>query len=123
MATFAYSGRTRGGQTVTGEHVADSMDAAVAALRRDRRRIAGEARKPVVAGPLEEIDQTAAGMDLRAELADERRQSVRVVVMVMGDEHVLDRGQFPGCAQLAQFGIPLVLGSPAAGCAHLNTCA
>jgi type IV pilus assembly protein PilC len=35
MPTFAYSGRTRTGQTVTGEHVADSMDAAVAALRRD----------------------------------------------------------------------------------------
>ena len=35
MPTFAYSGRTRTGQTITGEHVADSMDAAVAALRRD----------------------------------------------------------------------------------------
>ena len=33
MPTFAYSGRTRTGQTVTGERVADSMDAAVAALR------------------------------------------------------------------------------------------
>jgi type IV pilus assembly protein PilC len=36
MATFAYSGRTRAGQTVTGERAADSMDAAVAALRRDQ---------------------------------------------------------------------------------------
>ena len=36
MPTFAYSGRTRQGQTVTGERVADSMDAAVAALRRDQ---------------------------------------------------------------------------------------
>ena len=36
MPTFAYSGRTRGGQTVTGEHVADTMDAAVAALRREQ---------------------------------------------------------------------------------------
>jgi type IV pilus assembly protein PilC len=36
MPTFAYSGRTRAGQTVSGEHVADSMDAAVAALRRDQ---------------------------------------------------------------------------------------
>ena len=33
MPTFAYSGRTRGGETVTGERAADSMDAAVAALR------------------------------------------------------------------------------------------
>jgi type IV pilus assembly protein PilC len=36
MPTFAYSGRTRTGQTVTGERVADTMDAAVAALRRDQ---------------------------------------------------------------------------------------
>src|SRR3954452_14298713 len=36
MPTFAYSGRTRGGQNVNGERAADSMDAAVAALRRDQ---------------------------------------------------------------------------------------
>src|SRR5712675_1707447 len=36
MATFAYSGRTRGGENVNGERAADSMDAAVAALRRDQ---------------------------------------------------------------------------------------
>ena len=36
MATFAYSGRTRAGQNVTGERTADSMEAAVAALRRDQ---------------------------------------------------------------------------------------
>src|SRR5688500_16145485 len=36
MATFAYSGRTRAGQNVTGERVADSMDAAIAALRREQ---------------------------------------------------------------------------------------
>jgi type IV pilus assembly protein PilC len=36
MPTFAYSGRTRGGQTVTGERTADTADAAVAALRRDQ---------------------------------------------------------------------------------------
>jgi type IV pilus assembly protein PilC len=36
MATFAFSGRTRAGQTVTGERAADSMDAAVAALRREQ---------------------------------------------------------------------------------------
>src|SRR4029078_7626352 len=36
MATFAYAGRTRGGEMVNGERAADSMDAAVAALRRDR---------------------------------------------------------------------------------------
>src|SRR5689334_16241197 len=36
MATFAYSGKTRQGQVVTGERVADSIDGAVAALRRDQ---------------------------------------------------------------------------------------
>ncbi len=39
MPTFAYSGRTRSGQTITGEHVADSMDAAVAALRREQIQV------------------------------------------------------------------------------------
>ncbi len=36
MPTFAYSGRTRAGQNVTGERVADTMDAAVSALRREQ---------------------------------------------------------------------------------------
>ena len=36
MPTFAYSGRTRTGQTVTGERVAETIDAAVAALRREQ---------------------------------------------------------------------------------------
>ena len=36
MPTFAYSGRTRAGQTVTGERAADTIDAAIAALRRDQ---------------------------------------------------------------------------------------
>jgi type IV pilus assembly protein PilC len=36
MPTFAFTGRTRGGETITGERVADTMDAAVAALRREQ---------------------------------------------------------------------------------------
>jgi type IV pilus assembly protein PilC len=36
MPTFAYSGRTRAGQDVSGERAADTMDAAVAALRREQ---------------------------------------------------------------------------------------
>jgi type IV pilus assembly protein PilC len=36
MATFAYSGRTRGGETISGERVAESMEAATAALRREQ---------------------------------------------------------------------------------------
>ncbi|NUR53060.1 MAG: type II secretion system F family protein [Acidobacteria bacterium] len=39
MPTFAYSGRTRAGQTVTGERVADTMDAAIAALRREQIQV------------------------------------------------------------------------------------
>src|ERR1700676_136482 len=56
MASFAYSGRTRAGQTVSGERVADSMDAAVAALRRDQiqvtkilpTKVTAASKKPVV---------------------------------------------------------------------------
>lgn len=36
MATFIYAGRTRAGQTVTGERVAATIDDAVAALRREQ---------------------------------------------------------------------------------------
>ena len=34
MATFAFSGRTRAGQTITGERAADTMEAAVDAAER-----------------------------------------------------------------------------------------
>jgi type IV pilus assembly protein PilC len=36
MPNFAYAGRTRAGQNVSGERAADTMDAAVAALRREQ---------------------------------------------------------------------------------------
>ena len=36
MPTFAFSGRTRGGENINGERVADNADAAVAALRREQ---------------------------------------------------------------------------------------
>jgi type IV pilus assembly protein PilC len=36
MATFAYSGRTRSGETISGERVADNAEAVVAALRREQ---------------------------------------------------------------------------------------
>ena len=36
MPTFAFSGRTRAGETITGERIADSADAAVEALRREQ---------------------------------------------------------------------------------------
>src|SRR5437762_1529636 len=39
MPNFAYSGRTRAGQTVSGDRAADTMDAAVAALRREQIQV------------------------------------------------------------------------------------
>ncbi|MBI4477927.1 MAG: type II secretion system F family protein, partial [Acidobacteria bacterium] len=36
MPTFAYSGRTRGGETVRGERIADTIEAAVQGLRREQ---------------------------------------------------------------------------------------
>ena len=39
MATFAYTGRSRAGRTVTGERIADTMDAAVSALRREQIQV------------------------------------------------------------------------------------
>lgn len=39
MATFAFSGRTRAGQEITGERIAESAEAAVAALRREQIRV------------------------------------------------------------------------------------
>ncbi len=39
MPTFAFSGRSRSGQMVAGERVADSADAAIAALRREQIQV------------------------------------------------------------------------------------
>ena len=39
MATFAFSGRTRSGENVTGERMGDTMDAVVAALRREQIQV------------------------------------------------------------------------------------
>ncbi len=50
MPTFAYSGRTRGGQTVAGERVAETVEAAVSALRREQvlvTQITAAKEKPV----------------------------------------------------------------------------
>jgi type IV pilus assembly protein PilC len=54
MPTFAYAGRTRAGQTVSGERAADTMDAAVAALRREQilvTRITPAKEKAAAAAP------------------------------------------------------------------------
>src|SRR6478752_3323667 len=39
MATFAFSGRTRRGENVSGERIGDTMDAVVAALRREQIQV------------------------------------------------------------------------------------
>jgi type IV pilus assembly protein PilC len=39
MATFAYSGRTRGGEAVAGERMGDSMEAVAATLRREQIQV------------------------------------------------------------------------------------
>jgi type IV pilus assembly protein PilC len=39
MATFAFSGRSRGGEAITGERIGDSMDAVAAALRREQIQV------------------------------------------------------------------------------------
>jgi type IV pilus assembly protein PilC len=56
MPTFAFVGRTRAGENVSGDRVAESMDAAVAALRREQilvtriNPVKEEAKKVVKAG-------------------------------------------------------------------------
>jgi len=54
MPVFAYSGRTRGGETVTGERSGDTMDTVVSALRREQiliTRITPAVAKPAAAAP------------------------------------------------------------------------
>ena len=57
MPTFAYSGRTRTGQTVSGEHSADTMDAAVSALRREQIMVTriDPAKAPAKAAEAKEV--------------------------------------------------------------------
>jgi type IV pilus assembly protein PilC len=51
MPTFAYSGRTRGGENVSGERIADTADAAVASLRREQVLVTRIAPTKEKAGP------------------------------------------------------------------------
>jgi type IV pilus assembly protein PilC len=67
MATFAYSGRTRAGQTVSGERAAQTVDAAVAALRREQ--ILVTRINPVK-------DKPAAAKKLRARSVDPKNLAV-----------------------------------------------
>ena len=67
MPTFAYAGRTRGGETVSGERVADTMDAAVAALRREQILVTrinpAKAREEAAAKKMVRADNEWSGDD------------------------------------------------------------
>jgi type IV pilus assembly protein PilC len=79
MPTFAYAGRTRGGETVTGERAADTMDAVVQALRREQvlvtqiKPVAEKAAKSGGAKPLK-----AKGVDAKSLAVFVRQFSVMI---------------------------------------------
>src|SRR6184192_1762760 len=67
MPTFSYAGRTRGGQNVSGERAADTMDAAVAALRREQimvTRITPAKAKEEAAAKKEKVGKRVAAKNL-----------------------------------------------------------
>ena len=69
MATFAYTGRTRSGETVNGERVADNAEAAVAALRREQvlvTRIASVKAAVKSAKPAETAKRTRVGRRVKS---------------------------------------------------------
>jgi type IV pilus assembly protein PilC len=59
MATFAFSGRTRSGENVSGERIGDTMDAVVAALRREQIQVTriqpAQAKSAGVAGQAKKL--------------------------------------------------------------------
>jgi len=61
MATFAYTGRTRAGETVTGERVAETMDAAVAALRREQVQVTKITPAAEKAAAKDKVEKKAGG--------------------------------------------------------------
>ena len=71
MPTFAYAGRTRGGETVTGERAAETMDAVVAALRREQVLVT----HPTHRERLDDRAERAQGLDF---LTQERMRDRRV---------------------------------------------
>jgi type IV pilus assembly protein PilC len=68
MPNFAYSGRTRAGQSVSGERAADTMDAAVAALRRDQIQVTKitPAKTPAADAAKKEKDKAVGKIGKRA---------------------------------------------------------
>src|SRR5213593_4777276 len=81
MPTFAYSGRTRGGQTVSGERAADTMDAAVTALRREQimvTRITPAKAKEEAAAKKEKVGKLTKGVSAKNLAVFTRQFSVMI---------------------------------------------
>jgi type IV pilus assembly protein PilC len=81
MPTFAYSGRTRAGQTVSGERAADTMDAAVAALRREQilvTRITPSRAKEDAAAPAKKLGKLTKGVSAKNLAVFTRQFSVMI---------------------------------------------
>ncbi|PYR64073.1 MAG: pilus assembly protein PilC [Acidobacteria bacterium] len=82
MPTFAYSGRTRGGQTVSGERAADTMDAAVAALRRDQilvtRITPSKAKEEAAATTTKQVGKLTKGVSAKNLAVFTRQFSVMI---------------------------------------------
>src|SRR5213593_389792 len=81
MPTFAYSGRTRGGQTVSGERAADTMDAAVTALRREQilvTRITPSKAKEEAAAPAKKLGKLTKGVSAKNLAVFTRQFSVMI---------------------------------------------
>ncbi len=80
MATFAYAGRTRAGEIVRGERVAESMDGAVAALRREQvfvTKITPQATK-AVAQKKEKVGRTGKKASAKSLAVFTRQFSVMI---------------------------------------------
>src|SRR5580765_5591116 len=61
MATFAYTGRTRAGENVTGERIAETMDAAIAALRREQVQVTKITPAAEKAAAKDKVEKKAGG--------------------------------------------------------------
>lgn len=78
MATFAYSGRTRGGETVSGERVSDTMENAVAALRREQILVTKITPSKVKAGPVVKTSTRGKKIPARNQAIFTRQFSVMI---------------------------------------------
>ena len=83
MPSFAYTGRTRGGEVVNGERAADSMENAVAALRREQLIITRIA--PVKA-------KTAAGAPVKAARSGKKVASKNLAIFTRQFSVMIDAG-------------------------------